>query len=238
MKLSEIKAELSLYGIASAGLLEKSEFTSALRKARDTLPRPSTAYREVGDADEPAAKSKSSVTSKSSAPSKPLAEAPAPTAQRLLARRSALTAVQQIREHPSQRVVAERSSSFLPGSPFSFSLKGSIFEADSAVLRIPDGVCLTLDSAGVGRKQMDDFLKQKGTVGVSLKISTEENPALLPIWTFDRERSTSYGVTNLGIRVAGPRTVRLMASMEMGFRSGAFVDVNVFGSVRLDGDKF
>ena len=85
---------------------------------------------------------------------------------------------------------------------------------------------------------MDDFLKQKGAIGVSLKLSTEENPMLLPIWTFDRERSKSYSVGNLGIRVAGPRTVRLLAFMEMGFRSGASVDVNVFGSVRLDGDKF
>lgn len=113
-----------------------------------------------------------------------------------------------------------------------------MFEADSAILRIPEGVCLTISSAGVERKAMDDFLKQKGSIGVSLKLSTEENPTLLPIWTFDGERSKSYSVSNLGIRCAGPRTVRLMAFMEMGFRSGASVDVNVFGSVRLDGDKF
>ena len=47
MKLSEIKSELSLYGVDSAGLLEKSEFLSALQKARDTMPRPSTSYREM-----------------------------------------------------------------------------------------------------------------------------------------------------------------------------------------------
>jgi hypothetical protein len=85
---------------------------------------------------------------------------------------------------------------------------------------------------------MDTFLLQKGSIGVSLKISTEENPTLLPIWTFDRERSKSYTVSDLGIRVAGPRTLRLMAFMEMGFRSGATVDLNVFGNVRLDADKF
>lgn len=85
---------------------------------------------------------------------------------------------------------------------------------------------------------MEEFLKQKGSIGVSLQLSTEENPTLLPIWTFDGTRSTSYSVCGLGIRCAGPRTVRLMAWMEMGFRSGASVDVNVFGSVALDGDKF
>jgi hypothetical protein len=263
MKLSEIKSELSLYGIDSAGLLEKSEFTSALQNARDTLPRPSTTYKEVEKEKEEKKKSSSSNKTKSSsiprssssgnsnstpkptvAASPIPAPAPSPSSnnatemKKLLASRSALTAVQQLREHPSERVIGERSSTFLPGSPFSFSLKGSMFEADSAIIRIPDGVCLYVNSAGVDRRSMDDFLKQKGSIGVSLQLSTEENPTLLPIWTFDRDRSKSYSVTNLGVRVAGPRTIRLMAFMEMGFRSGASVDVNVFGSVRLDGDKF
>eukprot|EP00956_Cyclotella_meneghiniana_P029462 scaffold71372_cov22-Cyclotella_meneghiniana.AAC.1 len=47
MKLSEIKSELSLYGLDSSTMLEKSEFISALQHARDTLPRPTTSYKEV-----------------------------------------------------------------------------------------------------------------------------------------------------------------------------------------------
>ncbi|KAL3774669.1 hypothetical protein HJC23_012283 [Cyclotella cryptica] len=269
MKLSELKSELSLYGVDSSGFCEKSEFTSALQHARDTLPRPSTSYREVEAPVEDKKKSSSSAAARSKAkPSSSSASAlrhcssggsnhaappPAPTTattpppasaaggndmKKLLASRSPVTALQQIREHPSERVVGERSSSFLPGAPFSFSLKGSTFEADCAIIRVPEGVCWILNSASVERKSMETFLMQKGSIGVSLKISTEENPTLLPVWTFDRERSKSYTVSDLGIRVAGPRTVRLMAFMEMGFRSGATVDLNVFGNVRLDTDKF
>lgn len=262
MKLSEVKAELSLYGLDSSTMLEKSEFISALQHARDTLPRPTTSYKEVEKEEKKEERRKSSSKSSSidrkastesnhhsapkPAPQPAVAASPSPApssnnsmdTKKLLATRSSLTANQQLREHPSERVVGERSATFLPGSPFSFSLKGSIFEADSAVIRIPDGVCLYINSAAVERKAIEDFLKQKGSIGVSLKLSTEENPTLLPIWTFDRERSKSYSVSNLGIRVAGPRTVRLMAFMEMGFRSGASVDINVFGSVRLDSDKF
>jgi len=85
---------------------------------------------------------------------------------------------------------------------------------------------------------MENFLLQKGSIGVSLKVSSEENPALLPIWTFDKEKSKSYTVSDLGVEVCGPRTVRLLAFMEMGFRSGASVDLFVFGSVGLDRNKF
>mmetsp|Transcript_21728 Transcript_21728/g.45714 ORF Transcript_21728/g.45714 Transcript_21728/m.45714 type:complete len:306 (-) Transcript_21728:315-1232(-) len=158
--------------------------------------------------------------------------------KKLLASRSPLTALQQIKEHPSEKLVFEQSISFLPGSPFSFSLRGSLFESDSTILRIPDGVKLTISAASVERKSMEEFSKQKGSIGVSLRISTEENPQLLPIWTFDKEKSKSYGVTDLGVVVCGPRTVRLLAYMEMGFSSKMSVDVGVFGSVSLDGDKF
>ncbi|KAL7470292.1 hypothetical protein ACHAXS_010522 [Conticribra weissflogii] len=158
--------------------------------------------------------------------------------KKLLASRSPVTALQQIKEHPSEKIVSERSISFLPGSPFSFSLRGSLFESDSTILRIPDGVKLTISAASVERKSMEEFSKQKGSIGVSLRISSEENPQLLPIWTFDKERSKGYGVTDLGVVVCGPRTVRLLAYMEMGFSSKMSVDVGVFGSVALDGDKF
>ena len=85
---------------------------------------------------------------------------------------------------------------------------------------------------------MEVFLTQKGSIGVSLRVSTEENPEMLPIWTFDRNISKSYTASDLGMSVCGPRTMRLMAFMEMGFSSRASVDLNVFGSVTLDRDKF
>ena len=158
--------------------------------------------------------------------------------KRLLAMRSPVTALQQLREHPSERLLGERNNSFLPGSPFLFALCGSLREDDAAMIRIPDGVCLQINTASIDRKAMEGYLAQKGSVGVSLKISTEENPQLMPIWTFDKEKSTSYSISNMGIRVCGPRKIRLLAFMEMGFRSGASVDVFVFGSVSLDKDKF
>ena len=282
LKLSELKKELSLYGIDSTGFCEKNEFTAALKNARETLPRPTTTYHEVvnepteeeiremekekrkaarknskGSGSKgssgssrhgshhqtptsvPAAAAAPSISKpQSSAPSAPAATTNSSDMKKALASRSPVTAIQQLKEHPSEKLLGVRDHSFLPGSPFSFALKGSIFESDSAIVRIPDGVCLTINSASVDRKSMETYLMQKGSIGVSLKVSSEENPQLLPIWTFDKERSSSYTVSDLGIEVCGPRTIRLMAWMEMGFRSGASVDVNVFGSVRLDRDKF
>ena len=283
MKLSELKKELNLYCIDSSGFCEKSDFTSALQNARDTLPRPSTIYREVEQPPPPEEKkekrsSKSSKKSSSSssrrtsssngsnttptpAVSTPIvqqqttvAPQPPPTqqqtnnttsttnnaadAKKSLARRSPVTALQQLREHPSERLLGERNNTFLPGSAFSFALRGSIREDDSAIISIPDGVCLKISSASVDRKEMETYLIQKGTIGISLKLSSEENPQLMPIWTFDKDKSTSYTVSNLGIEVCGPRKIRLLAFMEMGFRSGASVDLFLFGSVCLDRDKF
>ena len=280
LKLSELKKELSLYGIDSTGFCEKNEFTAALKNARETLPRPTTTYHEVvnepteeeirekekrkaarknskGSGSKglsgssrhgshhqtptsvPAAAAAPSISKpQSSAPSAPAATTNSSDMKKALASRSPVTAIQQLKEHPSEKLLGVRDHSFLPGSPFSFALKGSIFESDSAIVRIPDGVCLIINSASVDRKSMETYLMQKGSIGVSLKVSSEENPQLLPIWTFDKERSSSYTVSDLGIEVCGPRTIRLMAWMEMGFRSGASVDVNVFGSVRLDRDKF
>lgn len=85
---------------------------------------------------------------------------------------------------------------------------------------------------------MDEYLKQKGSIGVSLRLSSEENPEMLPVWTFARDRSSGYTMSGLGLRVCGPRTVRLLAFMEMGYRSGQSVDVHVFGSVSLNKDAF
>ena len=85
---------------------------------------------------------------------------------------------------------------------------------------------------------MDEYLKQKGSIGVSLRLSSEENPEMLPIWTFARDRSSGYEMSGLGLRVCGPRTVRLLAFMEMGYRSGQSVDVHLFGNVSLNKDAF
>jgi len=281
MKLSELKKELNLYCIDSSGFCEKSDFTSALQNARDTLPRPSTSYREVEQPPPPEEKkekrsSKSSSKKSSSSSSHrrtgssngsnsttPVVSTPiqqqtnpapqpptqqqtnnthtnnnATNAKKSLARRSPVTALQQLREHPSERLLGERNNTFLPGSAFSFALRGSIREDDSAIISIPDGVCLKISSASVDRKEMETYLIQKGTIGISLKLSSEENPQLIPIWTFDKDKSTSYTVSNLGIEVCGPRKIRLLAFMEMGFRSGASVDLFLFGSVCLDRDKF
>ena len=283
MKLSELKKELNLYCVDSSGFCEKSDFTSALQNARDTLPRPSTIYREVEQPPPPEEKkekrsSKSSKKSSSSSShrrtgssngsnstptpvvSTPVVQqtspAPQPSTQqqtnnnthqqtnsatdakKSLARRSPVTALQQLREHPSERLLGERNNTFLPGSAFSFALRGSIREDDSAIISIPDGVCLKISSASVDRKEMETYLIQKGSIGISLKLSSEENPQLIPIWTFDKDKSTSYTVSNLGIEVCGPRKIRLLAFMEMGFRSGASVDLFLFGSVCLDRDKF
>lgn len=46
--------------------------------------------------------------------------------KRLAASRSTVEALQQVREHPSKRVVERRSRSFVPGSAFSFALHGSL----------------------------------------------------------------------------------------------------------------
>ncbi|KAL7551245.1 hypothetical protein ACHAWF_014438, partial [Thalassiosira exigua] len=280
LKLSELKKELALYGIDCSNFFEKQEFTSALKNARETLPRPSTTYREVEPSEEEIRaekererRKKSSRSSRNSssssrrhnaapssssggggggggssaltpapAPPPPTATAPAPApqadAKRLLAARSSVTALQQIREHPSEKLLGERNGSFLPGSPFSFALHGSLREDDAAIIRIPEGVCLRISAASVERKAVEAYLQQKGSIGVSLKISTEENPQLMPVWTFDKEKSATYTVSDLGLRVCGPRKIRLLAFMEMGFRSGASVDVFVFGSVGLDRDKF
>ncbi|KAL9186058.1 hypothetical protein ACHAXT_005296 [Thalassiosira profunda] len=266
MKISDLKKELAVYGVDSSGFCEKTEFTSALQHARETLPRPTTTYREPEPPDQPEKKPASSKSAKKpsskkhhpSPPSSGSAPAPAPrpaapqaapapapapkkdktNSKRLLASRSPVTALQQLREHPSEKLIGERNNSFLPGSPFSFALHGSLQETDAAIIQIPDGVCLNINAASVERKAIEAYLLQKGSIGVSLKVSTEENPQLMPIWTFDKEKSKSYTVSDLGLRVCGPRKIRLLAFMEMGFRSGASVDVFVFGSVGLDRDKF
>ncbi|KAL3808705.1 hypothetical protein ACHAXA_010085 [Cyclostephanos tholiformis] len=285
LKISELKEELDLYCVDTSGFTEKKDFTSALKKARETLPRPITTYREpepIPESKKDRQKSTSSSSTKDpaaaaaaatasttkSAPqskaSAPTPQAPSPTAQptpassssrssnpsstthkgkdkdarKALASRSPVIARQTLREHPSAKVLGERNGSYLPGSPFSFSLRGSLHEDDSAIIRVPDGVCLTISAASVDRKSMSTYLMQQGSIGVSLRISSEENPQLMPVWTFDKDRSSGYSASNLGIRVCGPRNVRLFAYMEMGMRSNATVEVFVFGSVCLDLDKF
>ncbi len=82
------------------------------------------------------------------------------------------------------------------------------------------------DKYGERRSEnVSSYLTQQGSIGVSLRISSEENPQLLPIWMFDKDRSYSYSASDLGIRVCGPRNIRLFAYMEMGMRSNAAVDI-------------
>ena len=302
LKLSQLREELSLYGINSSTFCEKSEMITALQHARETLPRPTTSYREVEPSAAPPPSSKeveekrrfratrrNSITKPSPFSSSPASSSgggaaaqstmpqaaaaattstnsyPPPTsanpsttipssttqnnnAKKAAALRTAVVIHQRIKEKPTTTItpsaqfapttIGERTNSFLPGSPFSFAIHGSIYDDDAAIIRIPDNICLTINSASVDAKAMEVYLHQKGALGVSLKLSTEENPQLLPIWTFDKDKSSSYNISNLGIRVAGPRNIRLGACMEMGYRSGASVDVYVFGSVTLDSDKF
>ena len=264
---------------------------TALQHARETLPRPTTSYREVEPSAEkrrfratrrnsitkpspfsspPASSSGGGAAAQSTMPQAAAAAttttnsrlpptSPNPTpvpssttqnnnAKKAAALRTAVVIHQRIKEKPTTTItpsaqftpttIGERTNSFLPGSPFSFAIHGSIYDDDAAIIRIPDNICLTINSASVDAKSMEVYLHQKGALGVSLKLSTEENPQLLPIWTFDKDKSSSYNISNLGIRVAGPRNIRLGACMEMGYRSGASVDVYVFGSVTLDSDKF
>ncbi|KAL3758933.1 hypothetical protein ACHAWU_003004 [Discostella pseudostelligera] len=309
MKLTQLREELNLYGINSSTFCEKSEMITALQHARDTLPRPTTSYREVepptpqpqppppapskeeeekkrfratrrnsitkpspfstpssssgGSAHstmpQAATATATSSTATNSHPPPPPQAAPSTSsssttttqkdAKKALALRSPVVIHQRIKEKPTSTIttpssfatpttIGERTNSFLPGSPFSFAIHGSIYDDDAAIIRIPDGTCLTINSASVDAKSMEHYLHQKGALGVSLKLSSEENPQLLPLWTFDKEKSSSYNISNLGIRVAGPRNIRLGACMEMGYRSGASVDVFVFGSVTLDSDKY
>jgi hypothetical protein len=301
LKLSQLREELSLYGINSSTFCEKSEMITALQHARETLPRPTTSYREVEPSAAPPPSSKeveekrrfratrrnsitkpspfssspasssgggaaaqstmpqaaAAATTTTNSHSPPTSANPTPVpssttqnnnAKKAAALRTAVVIHQRIKEKPTTTItpsaqftpttIGERTNSFLPGSPFSFAIHGSIYDDDAAILRIPDNICLTINSASVDAKAMEVYLHQKGALGVSLKLSTEENPQLLPIWTFDKDKSSSYNISNLGIRVAGPRNIRLGACMEMGYRSGASVDVYVFGSVTLDSDKF
>ncbi|KAL7541204.1 hypothetical protein ACHAXR_012650 [Thalassiosira sp. AJA248-18] len=222
----------------------EEEIQAEKEKQRRASKKSSSSSRRSNNNTTTSSSSSASKPAPAPAPAQAAPSAPAPpkkdktAAKRLLALRSPVTALQQIREHPSERLLGERNNSFLPGSPFSFALHGSLREDDSAIIQIPDGVCLTINTASCERKAIEAFLIQKGSIGVSLKISTEENPQLMPMWTFDKEKSSSYTVSDLGIRICGPRKIRLLAFMEMGFRSGASVDVFVFGSVGLDKDKF
>ena len=295
-----------MYGIDSAGLSEKQDLISALKTARETLPRPVTTYREPelptpqakdeGSKEKQQQKSSSaaSATFATSATSKPQPQqhqstttsghhgssphssqtnaskshsstqsqthnnnnkedkdsshhhkekdssssSSSSSSKKAVALRSPVIAKLTVREHPSAKVLGERNSSFLPGSPFSFALKGSLHEEDAAVIRIPEGVCLTINVASVDRKEIATYLTQNGSIGISLKLASEENPQLLPVWTFDKDKTQSYTVSDLGIRICGPRSIRLLAYMEMGLRSNLSVDVFVFGSVGLDKDKF
>eukprot|EP00956_Cyclotella_meneghiniana_P008172 scaffold10872_cov66-Cyclotella_meneghiniana.AAC.5 len=125
----------------------------------------------------------------------------------------------------------ERTLSFTTGSLFSFPLHSTAYESDAASVRIPSGLRLTIHSASVGCKEMSDYVKISSGQGVSLKFSSEENGEMLPVWTFNWERSGEFWANGLGIEVQGPRIIRLAAVVDKGFKKGSALDVNVFGTV-------
>ena len=93
----------------------------------------------------------------------------------------------------------ERTLSFTTGSLFSFPLHSTAYESDAASVRIPSGLRLKIHSASVGCKEMSDYVKISGGQGVSLKFSSEENGEMLPVWTFNWERSGEFWANGLGI---------------------------------------
>jgi hypothetical protein len=116
---------------------------------------------------------------------------------------SAITVRQQLARRPGSLYGTEpRSLVFGRGSLFSFPLHSTAYEADAATVRIPAGVKLRLTSASVDRKEMSDFLRNTGKAangGVSLRFSSEENGDMIPVCTFDGERSGDLSQTGLGI---------------------------------------
>ena len=116
---------------------------------------------------------------------------------------SAITVRQQLALRPGSLYGTEpRSLAFGRGSLFSFPLHSTAYEADAATVRIPAGIKLRLTSASVDRKEMGDFLRTTGKAangGVSLRFSSEENGDMIPVCTFDGERSGELSQTGLGI---------------------------------------
>jgi hypothetical protein len=116
---------------------------------------------------------------------------------------SAITVRQQLALRPGSLYGTEpRSLAFGRGSLFSFPLHSTAYEADAATVRIPAGIKLRLTSASVDRKEMADFLRNTGKAangGVSLRFSSEENGDMIPVCTFDGERSGELSQTGLGI---------------------------------------
>ncbi|KAL7545482.1 hypothetical protein ACHAWF_008833 [Thalassiosira exigua] len=146
---------------------------------------------------------------------------------------AALTIRQQVAPRPGSLYSSDpRSLTFAQGSLFSFPIHSTAYESDAAVVRIPAGVKLCVNTVSIDRKETSEFLKASSAHGVCLKFSSEENGEMLVAWTYDKERSSEVWQTGLGIEVEGPRIVRLAAIVDRGFKKGSALDVNVFGSVR------
>ena len=151
-------------------------------------------------------------------------------------KRMSLTIRQQVAARPGCLYSNEpRELSFKAGALFSFPLHSTLYDEDAAQIRIPKNLKLTINTASVDRRQMADFLKIGIVHGVTLKISSEENGALLPIWTFDKERSSEHCHTGFGLNIEGPRIIRLAAVTDKGFKKGTPLDVNLFGFVSKGG---
>ena len=122
----------------------------------------------------------------------------------------------------------ERTLSFTTGSLFSFPLHSTAYESDAASVRIPSGLRLTIHSASVGCKEMSDYVKISSGQGVSLKFSSEENGEMLPVWTFNWERSGEFWANGLGIE-GKPLLVYLSQVMMHSFMANKlFVKTSTF----------
>lgn len=93
----------------------------------------------------------------------------------------------------------ERTLTFATGALFSFPIHSTAYESDAASIRIPSGLRLTIHNASVGCKEIGEYVKTSCSRGVALKFSSEENGEMLPVWTYDNDRSGDCWTNGLGI---------------------------------------
>jgi hypothetical protein len=113
---------------------------------------------------------------------------------------NSLTVRQKVENRPGTLYdTSERTLSFSTGSLFSFPIHSTAYESDAASIRIPAGLRLKIHNASVGYKEMAEYVKISSAQGVALKFSSEENGEMLPVWTYDKDRSGDCWTNGLGI---------------------------------------
>lgn len=113
---------------------------------------------------------------------------------------NSLTVRQKVENRPGTVYdTSERTLSFSTGSLFSFPIHSTAYESDAASIRIPAGLRLKIHNASVGYKEMAEYVKTSSAQGVALKFSSEENGEMLPVWTYDKDRSGDCWTNGLGI---------------------------------------